>query len=188
MSLKLLKESLKKSPIIKKDKYDYFVHPITDGIPEIKPKLLDEITDEILKKIEKIEKIDRIVTMEAMGIPIATNVSKKMNLPFTIIRKRSYSLPGEISVKQITGYSKTNLYINGIKENENIIIVDDVLSTGGTLKAVLQALDNINVSVKKVIVAIDKSNIAEALSKKFNTEIEGLVRVKIKNSKVLIKK
>jgi adenine phosphoribosyltransferase len=63
-----------------------------------------------------VNKIDKIVTMEAMGIPLATALSLKLKIPFVIIRKRTYGLPGEIDVEQITGYSKSKLYINGLKD------------------------------------------------------------------------
>ena len=36
MSLEYLKKSLKEAPIVKKGDYHYLVHPITDGVPEIK--------------------------------------------------------------------------------------------------------------------------------------------------------
>ena len=91
--MNLLEESIKNSPIIKKGSYNYIVHPLTDGIPEIRPDLLDEVTEEMKGYIEKLGKIDKIVTIEAMGIPLATSLSMKLNIPFTIIRKRKYSLP-----------------------------------------------------------------------------------------------
>jgi adenine phosphoribosyltransferase len=137
MSLEILKKSLKEAPIVKKGEYRYVVHPITDGVPEIKTSLLNEVVCEMQRRIEKCGSIDKVVTMEAMGIPLATALSLNMDVPFTIIRKREYGLPDEISVEQVTGYSKSKLYINGLKKGDKIVIVDDVLSTGGTLRAVL---------------------------------------------------
>ena len=43
MSLKKLKESFEKVPVVKKGDYDYVIHPITDGVPWITPDLLDEV-------------------------------------------------------------------------------------------------------------------------------------------------
>jgi len=98
MSLDYLKKSLKEAPIVKKGDYHYVVHPITDGVPEIKPELLKEVTGEMKRLIENCGRIDKIVTMEAMGIPLASVLALEMNLPFTIIRKREYGLPDEVSV------------------------------------------------------------------------------------------
>ncbi|RLF28497.1 MAG: adenine phosphoribosyltransferase [Thermoplasmata archaeon] len=187
MSTNILKKTLEEAPIIKKGEYHYVVHPITDGIPEIKPELLKEVTNRIQTLIEHCGKIDRIVTMEAMGIPIATALSLKMNIPFTIIRKRKYGLPGEISVEQTTGYSKSKLYINGLKKGDKIVIVDDVLSTGGTLRAVISALKKMDVIIKGVFIAVDKGNISQNIQKEFNIQIKTLINIDVINNKIVIK-
>ena len=176
MSLEQFKKSLEKAPIIKKGDYSYIVHPITDGIPEIKPELLREVTSEMKKHIEKCGLIDKIVTIEAMGIPLATAVSLDMNIPFTIIRKRKYGLPGEVCVEQQTGYSTSKLYVNGLKKGDDVVIVDDVLSTGGTLKAVLSVLKDIGVNVKGVIVAVDKGECAEEIRNEFGIRVVSMIR------------
>jgi adenine phosphoribosyltransferase len=187
MKLNILKKSLEDAPIIKKGEYKYVIHPITDGIPEIKPNLLEEISLEMKKIIDDIGKIDKIVTIEAMGIPLATSLSLKTNIPFTIIRKRKYNIPDEICVEQITGYSKSNLYINGLKKGDKIVIVDDVLSTGGTLLALLSSLDKIGVIVKCVIIAVDKGNNVKKLMDKTNVNIFTLAHIDVFNNKIKIK-
>ena len=51
--LETLKKSLINAPIVKKGEYDYFVHPITDGVPQLEVKLLKEITKEGIEKIKQ---------------------------------------------------------------------------------------------------------------------------------------
>jgi adenine phosphoribosyltransferase len=187
MSIEILKKSLMNAPVVKKLDYYYIIHPITDGVPEISPELLKEVTNEIESHLEKFGKIDKIVTMEAMGIPLASVLSIETNIPFTIIRKREYGLPDEISVEQLTGYSTSKLFINGLKKGDNIIIVDDVLSTGGTLKAVLSAMKQIDVNIKGVIIAVDKGRCAKKISDEFNVDIVTLINVDVDNEKVVIK-
>ena len=171
--------SLKEAPIVKKGSYYYVIHPITDGVPMITPALLKEVSDSILSILHQYIPFDRIVTMEAMGIPLATMVSIAMDIPFTIIRKRSYGLPGEISVEQITGYSKTQLHINGLKKNDRIVIVDDVISTGGTLRAVLTAFRKMQVTVKAIIIAIDKGTCTADISQEFNVPIHCITQINV---------
>ena len=187
MSLDLLKKSLTEAPIVKKGEYHYVVHPIMDGVPEIKPELLEEIVCEMQNRIEKFEPIDKIVTIEAMGIPLATALSLKMNIPFVIIRKRSYGLPGEVVVEQQTGYSKSKLYINDLRRDDKIVIVDDVLSTGGTLRAVLSALKKIDVDIKGVFIAVNKGDAADTIIKGFNVNLDIIVNIDIINGNVVIK-
>jgi adenine phosphoribosyltransferase len=187
MNLDFLKTSLKEAPIIKRGEYFYVIHPITDGIPEIKSELLKEVTDKMKERIKTYGPIDRIVTMEAMGIPLASVLAMEMNLPFTIIRKREYCLPGEISVEQMTGYSTSHMFINGIKKGEKIVIVDDVLSTGGTLRAILTVLTQMKVTIKGVIIAINKGTSLNKIRNEFNIPIEVLVTIEIRKGKVVIK-
>ncbi|KAA0008675.1 MAG: purine phosphoribosyltransferase family protein [Thermoplasmata archaeon] len=174
-------EWLKKSPIVNKEGYNYIIHPITDGIPYIEAEMLQEVADEIEKRMPK---VDKIVTMEAMGIPIATALSLKTGIPFNIIRKRKYGLPGEIEVIQKTGYSEAKLYINGIEKGESIVIVDDVLSTGGTLKAVVNALKNV-VDIKGIYIAVCKGNKKE-IERQIGMKIHTIVDIKVGKDEVEI--
>jgi adenine phosphoribosyltransferase len=187
MSKEILKKTLLEAPVVKKGEYHYVVHPITDGVPEINTDLLNEVVNEMQNLIKKYGKVDKIVTMEAMGIPLASVLSLRMNLPFTIIRKRSYGLPDEVTVKQITGYSKSKLYINGLKKDDKIVIVDDVLSTGGTLRAVLKVLVKMGVIIKGVFIAVDKGNTADKIKQEYDIFINTLVNIDIIDGKVIIK-
>lgn len=187
MRLKQLEKSLYEAPIVKKGEYDYVIHPITDGVPFIAPELLKEVTDEMKKHIKKCGKFDRIVTMEAMGIPLASALSLDLGTPFTIIRKRQYGLPGEVSVEQVTGYSKSKMYVNGLKKGDTVILVDDVLSTGGTLQAVLQVLKEIGVVIKGVFIAVYKGTCKEEIVRTYGIPITTIVDIDIVNGKVIIK-
>jgi adenine phosphoribosyltransferase len=188
MSLNLLKKSLENAPIVKKGSYSYVIHPITDGVPEIDCKLLEEVVTEIEKHVEKCGKIDKIVTMEAMGIPLATALSLRMKIPFTIIRKRNYDLPGEVSVEQMTGYSKSRLFINGLNSGDKIVIVDDVLSTGGTLKAILEVLRKLKVNVKGIFIAINKGKTKGEIMDEYKVNIVSLVDIDVVDEKIVFLK
>ena len=182
--LEILKNTLEESPIVKKGDYDYVVHPITDGVPEIKPELLREVVNEIKNHILK--DYDKIVAVEAMGLPIGAILSIELNKPLVIIRKKSYGLPGEISVEQKTGYSKSKLFINGLEPEDKIIIVDDVLSTGGTLKALLTVLIDMGVNVVDVIVVIEKGNNKDQVEKETGMEIKTLVKLDVMDGKIVV--
>lgn len=145
-------KSLQEAPVFKRGEYNYFIHPISDGVPEIRPELIREVAGHIVR-IADLE-ADKIVTVEAMGIPIATCLSTICDIPFVIIRKRKYGLPGEIEVSQVTGYSKSQLFLNGINRGDRVIVVDDVISTGGTLLAVLKSLKLAGAIVKDVVIVV----------------------------------
>ena len=98
----LLKRSLLDAPIIEKEGYHYFVHPISDGVPMLEPGLLREIVIKIINKVkrENLENIDKIVTPAAMGIHISTALSLATDIPLVVVRKRRYGLEGEVSLMQ----------------------------------------------------------------------------------------
>ncbi len=150
-----LKRSLLEAPIIEKEGYHYFVHPISDGVPKLDPGLLREIVIRIIRKAQ-LEDVDRIVTPAAMGIHISTAVSLMTDIPLTVIRKREYGLEGEVAISQQTGYSENEMFINDVREGERVLVLDDVLSTGGTLAAVLTALDEIGAEVIDTVAVIKK--------------------------------
>ena len=159
--LERLKKSLLEAPVFKRGEYNYFIHPITDGVPEVRPELIREVTGHIVR-IADLD-ADKIVTVEAMGIPIGTGLSIICDIPMVIVRKRKYGLPGEIEVSQVTGYSRSQLFLNGINKGDRVIVVDDVISTGGTLLAVLKSLKIAGAIVKDIVVVVRRGDGVEKL-------------------------
>jgi adenine phosphoribosyltransferase len=93
-----------------------------------------------------------------MGIPVGSIISFMTDLPMNIVRKREYELPGEVPIHQVTGYSKGQLFLNGVRKGERVVIVDDVISTGGTTRALLAALDRVGAEVSDICFAIRRGN------------------------------
>ena len=179
--LERLTKSLLEAPIFKRGEYNYFIHPITDGVPEVRPELIREVTGHIMR-IADLE-VDKIVTVEAMGIPIGTGLSIICDIPLVIIRKRKYGLPGEIEISQVTGYSRSQLFLNGINKGDRVIVVDDVISTGGTLLAVLKSLEVAGAIVKDVVVVVKRGEGVERLRKE-GYAVKTMVDVEVGESRV----
>ncbi|HWQ65329.1 MAG TPA: hypoxanthine/guanine phosphoribosyltransferase [Methanospirillum sp.] len=148
-------KSLINCPIVKKGEYNYFVHPITDGIPSIDPIVLREVAIGMIHLLD-LRGVQYIVAAEAMAIPIGTALSLMTDIPLNIIRKRSYGLPGEHEVSQQTGYSKGQMFINGLSRGDRVVIVDDVISTGGTMNGILRTLNEMGVEVAGISFAVKK--------------------------------
>ncbi|MBA2862520.1 hypoxanthine/guanine phosphoribosyltransferase [Methanococcus maripaludis] len=181
---RLLEESLKTCPIVKRGEYHYFIHPISDGVPLVKPELLRDVSTRVIKMIDT--DIDKIVTAEAMGIPIVTAVSIATDIPYVIMRKREYLLEGEIPVHQETGYSKGELYLNGINKGDKVVILDDVISTGGTLVAIINALKRAGADIKDVLCIIDRGNGQNVVEEKTGYKVKTLVKIEVVDGKVQI--
>jgi adenine phosphoribosyltransferase len=143
--------------MVKRGEYNYFIHPITDGVPVVEPALLRDVCSAMIKMLD-LNNVDKIVVVEAMGIHIGAILSVMTDIPMTVMRKREYKMPGEVAVHQTTGYSKGELYINGIKKGDRVVVIDDVVSTGGTMRALLQALKIAGADVVDVCIAIQRGN------------------------------
>jgi len=182
--LERLKESLDRCPVVGMEGYQYFVHPLTDGIPYIDPLLLDEVTDAMIS-IADLD-CDYIIAPEAMGIPLGSLISSKTGIPMNIVRKRKYGLPGEISVSQCTGYSRSEMFINGIKKGDRVVLVDDVLSTGGTMRAIIMALKNvIGAEIVDVVIVFEKTNKKADLENELGQRIKTILKVDVVNGKTV---
>ena len=184
--LETLQDSLRGAPIIWKGDYPYFIHPISDGIPRMEAEVLRATRDLIVDMVDWSE-IDIVVSVEAMGLPLLAAVGEATGKPTVVIRKRPYGMEGEVRVDVSTGYSTSTAYINDIKPGERVLVVDDVISTGGTLEPLLEALEEIGAILKGVVIAIEKGKGRERLAEERpNWPIQTLARIDIVEGRVEI--
>ena len=93
---------------------------------------IDQIVD-ISNKLE----FDKIAAIESRGFVFASAVSYKLKKPFIMMRKKN-KLPAEkISVDFQLEYGQATLEIHkdSINDGEKILIIDDLIATGGTAEA-----------------------------------------------------
>jgi adenine phosphoribosyltransferase len=184
--LSVLQDSLRDSPIIWKGDYPYFIHPISDGIPRMDADVLRATRDLIVEMVDW-SNIDLIVSVEAMGLPLLAAVGDATGKPTVVIRKRQYGMEGEVRVDVSTGYSQSTTYINDIKQGERILIVDDVISTGGTLEPILATLEEMGVILQDIVIAIEKGDGRERLARERpGWPIKTLARIDIIDGRVEI--
>ncbi|ALQ34704.1 phosphoribosyltransferase family protein [Fusobacterium hwasookii] len=123
---------------------------------------------EIVKKTapmiaKKLPEVDFIVTAEAKGIPLAYEISKILNLDEYIIARKSVKAymeePIEVEVNSITTTNSQKLYLNNQDANKikgkRVALIDDVISTGQSLKALERLVEKAgaNVVAKAAILA-----------------------------------
>lgn len=88
-------------------------------------------------KYQVSQPITKVVGIESRGFILGHELSRMLNVPFVPLRKKG-KLPGTvISTDATTEYSNVSLevQIDSIEDNDNVVVVDDVLATGGTLLA-----------------------------------------------------
>jgi adenine phosphoribosyltransferase len=176
-----IRKDIENSPVILRGEYPYIVTPLMDGIPSVDPKIMKSMAD----KMSKIGKFncDIILAPEAMGIPYATLISMKKGIPFTIIRKRSYGLECETEIVETTGYSTTKMYINGVRPGMKVVVVDDVVSTGGTLRCIVDGLRDMGAVVTEVVLALNKSRDIFSGEEEIGVPIRYVAKIWVENGK-----
>jgi len=179
-----LKDSVMHSPVIDVNGYPYVVTPVTDGIPKMDPEILDEIIDWMVSASSF--ECDCIVAPESMGIPLAVPLSLRLRIPYSVIRKRNYGIDGEIPVTYKTGYSERTIYINGLKKRDRVVIVDDVISTGGTMSAIVAALRENGISIVDILVVFGKGSGREEISRHLGIEYKRMLDISVENWTVTV--
>ena len=185
MRVELLKDSVVKAPVVWKEGYPYFVHPLSDGVPRQSAELLRAARDLISEGVDW-DSIDIILGLEAMGIPLAAALCLSSGKPLVIGRKRQYGLPGEVSIDQSTGYSKGEIFLNDIDKGARVLIVDDVVSTGGTLHPVLKAVEESGAIVQDCWIVFEKGEGMNNIRSSGNWPLNSLVRIEMQGDKIVV--
>lgn len=185
-AMEQLRASLQAAPVIWKGDYPYFIHPVTDGVPRMNPEVLTAITKLVVGRVEW-SGVDILLGIEAMGLPLTAPLSMATGIPLVIARKRSYGLDGEVEIDQSTGYSKGAMYLNDLQQGERVAILDDVLSTGGTLEAVIEGVRRAGAEVTEIIAVVEKGGGLRRLQGLYpDIRIQSLVRLEMDGDKVVL--
>lgn len=89
------------------------------------------------------KKIDKVVAVEARGFIFGAAVAYKLGAGFVPVRKKG-KLPWKTTQATYEleyGTDTLEMHIDAIEQGERILIVDDLLATGGTVKAVTQLVE-----------------------------------------------
>ncbi len=181
-----LRTSLQNAPVIWKGDYPYFIHPVTDGVPRMDPEVLKAIVELTVERVDW-RQVDVLLGIEAMGLPLAAPLSMATGVPLVVARKRSYGLEGEVKIDQATGYSKGVMYLNDINEGERVAILEDVLSTGGTLEAVIDGVHRAGAEVTEIVAVVEKGGGLKRLQDMHpDVRIQSLVRLEMDGAQVVL--
>lgn len=102
-------------------------------------------------------KPDLLVGIESRGFLLAAPLALALNCGFVMVRKRG-KLPGEkISYTYDLEYGSdiVEIQANAIKPGQRVVVLDDLLATGGTLNATIQLLRQVGADVRGAGVLIE---------------------------------
>ena len=133
--------------------------------------------DQIVERSKKFE-LDKIAAVESRGFVFASAVSYILNKPFIMLRKKD-KLPAEthsVDFELEYGRATIEVHKDSIKKDEKVLIIDDLIATGGTAEAAAKLIEASSGKVAGFIFVINLFDVGgfEKLIKK-NYKVENLI-------------
>lgn len=185
-NFKELIESFDNRPIIYKNGKGYLVISMTDHYGPTNPLILRQAVNAICDVVNwnTPSPINKIVSEEERGGFIAVCVALQRNLPFSLAKQNPIHLPGEIGIEKFKmAYSdEMSLYINGVEKGDRVLIIDDIVDTGGTMIAMIQAVRKAGVEIIDVVALAEKVEVGGVARIEKETEIKLKTIIKVDTS------
>ena len=140
-------------------------------------KAYAETINQIVEKSKKFN-FNKIAAIESRGFVFASAVSYLLNKPFIMLRKKN-KLPADVhSVNFELEYGTATIEVHkdSIVKEDNVLIIDDLIATGGTAEAAAQLVEISKGKVSAFIFVINLFDLGgcEKLIKK-NYKVENLI-------------
>ena len=114
----------------------------------LNPTLLKQIIDE-LADVYRSQNIEAIVGMESRGFLFGVPLALELGVPFVLARKKG-KLPAdtvEYTYDLEYGQATLELHSDSLSKGQRVLIIDDLLATGGTAKATQTLVEMLNATV-----------------------------------------
>ena len=142
-------------------------------------KAFAECINQIVEKSKNYQ-FDKIAAIESRGFVFASAVSYVLKKPFIMLRKKN-KLPADVHSVDFEleyGTATIEVHKDSISENENVLIIDDLIATGGTAEAAAKLVEISKGKVSAFIFVINLFDLGgcDSLLKK-NYKVESLIEV-----------
>lgn len=116
--------------------------------------------DAILEKLDSVE-FDTVVGLEARGFLIGAPVAYAKQKGFVPVRKKG-KLPREtVSAQYVLEYgtAEVEMHRDSLNEGDKVVIIDDLIATGGTLEAAVKLVEQLGGEVVRVLCLIELTDL-----------------------------
>src|SRR5258708_1974585 len=140
--------------------FEFFPTSITDNIPPLHPDVSRAICLLSQLHLEHQHEATLGVGEEDRGAMIISDILLGHNLPRTLARWTPTGAPGEVQVPLSNEYiqeGETRIFLNGVRAHDRVLIVDDLISTGGTLVALIEAVRMTGATILEILTIGEKS-------------------------------
>jgi adenine/guanine phosphoribosyltransferase-like PRPP-binding protein len=163
--MKYVVDAFHNRPLVFVKDRNYIVTPLTDHEPGTPFELLEDTVKE-LSKLSNFSLADKILGEEDRGGFLAALMAYEHKKPLGMVKWNPNGLEGQQAVQFRNAYTEGTMYINGIQPGDKVILVEDMVDSGGTIIGMIELLGKIKVELLDVVVIAEKE------------EFEGIKRIK----------
>ncbi len=120
------------------------------------PEAFREVVDQWKARYEG-QSLDAIVGVESRGFIFGAPLAYVMGLPFVLVRKKG-KLPAETISEEFEleyGTDTIEIHVDALKAGQRVLVVDDLLATGGTVEAVVRLLKRVGAEVVEAAFVVE---------------------------------
>ena len=124
------------------------------------PKALKFMVDFLTEQYED-KKIDYVVGIESRGFIFGAPLAYNLGAGFVVVRKPG-KLPADVVSQEYSleyGTDKIEMHADAIEEGKNVLVVDDLLATGGTVDAACKLLKKVGANIVGAAFIIELSDL-----------------------------
>ncbi len=103
------------------------------------------------------KRLDAVVGAEARGFIFGSALAYAMGLPFVPVRKKG-KLPAETICEEFEleyGTDKIEIHIDALKNGDRVVLIDDLLATGGTMAATASLVRKLGAEIVEVAFVVE---------------------------------
>lgn len=103
-----------------------------------------QVIDQLCERLEGL-KVDKVVAIESRGFIFGAPIAYKLNAGFVPVRKLGKLPADTISAEYDLEYgtNTVEMHRDAIKTGESVVVVDDLLATGGTTRATIELVEQL---------------------------------------------
>jgi adenine/guanine phosphoribosyltransferase-like PRPP-binding protein len=184
----LLRSAFDNQPLLPFGEYNFLINPLTEQIPATSAELLSAATKLIVESGD-FKSATKIAGEEDKGAILVASTALETGLPFGMARWYPSGLDGQVGVEFEMEYASGQLFLNGIEKADEVIIVDDMVSTGGTMLALIEAVENAGANIVDIVCVAEKVEYGgvDRIKKETGYQVKTIVKISVagERSKVL---
>lgn len=177
---KLVIQAFDNQPLVQFRGYKFLINPLTEQIPATSAELLQAATQWIVEA-GNFNQATKIAGEEDKGAILVASTSLVTGLPFGMARWYPAGLEGQVSVEFEMEYASGRMFLNGVAENDKVIIVDDMISTGGTLLALIEAVRLAKAEIVDIVCVAEKIEYGgvQRIANQAGHQVKTLVKISV---------